>query len=146
MSVQTRSTSFAELPSPVPAGDGLRHGVRFARGGLGTHADPFEGRTRLGDIVECSRIVRMNLLDRGEDGLRLGQPFTGRKGDATLVMRLDEMRPDLADLAESLCGLVILMQGKLRVAKPHLDRCRIGRLLDENLVGSLCLRQFAAVE
>jgi hypothetical protein len=51
----------------------------------------------------------MHLLDRGEDGLRFGEPFAGRKGDATLVMRLDEMRPDLADLAESLCGLLILM-------------------------------------
>ncbi|GLR61413.1 hypothetical protein GCM10007919_61420 [Rhizobium indigoferae] len=50
--MQTRLASLAELPSPVPAGDGLRHDVRLAGGGLGTHADPLEGNARLGDIVE----------------------------------------------------------------------------------------------
>ncbi|WP_204339500.1 hypothetical protein, partial [Rhizobium leguminosarum] len=51
-SMQTRSASLAEMTAPVPAGDGLKHYVRLACGGLGTHADPLEGNTRLGDIVE----------------------------------------------------------------------------------------------
>jgi len=49
-SMQSRVTPLAELPAPVPAGNGLRHDVRLAGGGLGTHADPLEGGTRLGDI------------------------------------------------------------------------------------------------
>lgn len=47
-----RLASLAEMTAPVPAGDGLRHYVRLACGVLGTHADPLEGNTRLGDIVE----------------------------------------------------------------------------------------------
>ncbi len=54
--MQARATPFAELPFPVPAGDGFRHDVRLACGRLGTHADPFKGGTRLGGIMECGRI------------------------------------------------------------------------------------------
>jgi hypothetical protein len=54
----------------------------------------------------------MHVQDRSEDCLRFGQSFVGRKGNAAFVMRLDEMWPDLSDLAESFGGQVILMQGK----------------------------------
>ncbi|QSZ21058.1 hypothetical protein J3O30_00345 [Rhizobium sp. NZLR1] len=54
----------------------------------------------------------MHILDRSEDCLRFAQSLVGRKGNAPFVMRLDEMWPDLSDLAESFGGQVILMQGK----------------------------------
>jgi hypothetical protein len=54
--MQTRSASLAELPSPVPPGDGLRHYVRLACGGLLTHAEPFKGGTRVGGTIECGWI------------------------------------------------------------------------------------------